>query len=275
MYNEAGDSGGGGFLKRCFNRFVPARAVAVLPVVLFLASGAAAQAPQDPASRTSNDDAARSDDTFNKDRILGVMPNYATVETPGSGLAPLTAKQKFQLFFKETTDPFTITSAAAGAALSQADNDAPKYGEGSGPYAQRFGAAFADITTQNFFSDAVLASAFHEDPRYFREGPEYGVWHRVGYALSRVWVSRTDSGQRTFNYAGMLGMSMGIALSNAYYPRSSVSGTEVATRFGTSMVAWSLGNLLPEFWPDIHQRFFHHKPPRRPAQPAVPGARPD
>ena len=188
-----------------------------------------------------------------------MIPNYLTVEDPHKKLPPLTVKEKFQLFAKGTFDPFTALSAAAGAALSQADNGDPKYGQGTGPYGERFGAAVADIATQNFFADAVMASALHEDPRYFRRGPEFGVWHRVGYALSRVVVTRTDAGNPTFNYAGILGMSMGIALSNAYYPDRSVNGSEVASRFGSSLVASSLGNLLPEFWPDVRQKFFHRQ----------------
>ena len=86
------------------------------------------------------------------DRIFGVIPNYLTVEDPQQKVVPLTVKQKFDLFAKETLDPFTFGSSAAGAALSQMDNDNPKYGHGAGPYAERFGAAVADVTTQNFFS---------------------------------------------------------------------------------------------------------------------------
>ena len=194
------------------------------------------------------------------DRILGVIPNYQTVSDPSQNVPALTVKQKFELAAKETVDPFTIASAAAGAALSQADNGDPKYGEGSGPYAQRFGAAVADITTQNFFAGAVMASLLHEDPRYFRKGPAFGFWNRIGYSISRVVITRTDAGRQSFNYSGMLGMSMGIALSNAYYPDRSVSGEEVATRFGTSLVAAALANVLPEFWPDIRQKLFHRKP---------------
>ena len=205
------------------------------------------------------------------DRILGVIPNYLTVENPQQHVAPLTVKQKFTLFAKETFDPYTAVASAAGAALSQNDNDDPKYGHGGGPYAERFGAAVADVTTQNFFSDAVLASLLHEDPRYFRRGPEFSVWYRVGYALSRVVATRTDSGKNRFNYSGMLGMSMGIALSNAYYPDASVSGNEVAYRFGTSLAASALGNLLPEFWPDIHEKFFHRKPRAPSLPPPAPG----
>lgn len=225
-----------------------------------------AQTPEQPSQVASTDASSPTaipsptDDPLNKDRILGVIPNYLTVEDPDKKVAPLTAKQKYLLFAKETFDPFTVASAAAGAALSQADNDNPKYGEGSGPYAQRFGAAVADITTQNFFQDAVFASLLHEDPRYFRRGPEFGVWYRLGYALSRVVVTRTDAGKNRFNYSGVLGMSLGIALSNAYYPDRSVNADEVGYRFGTSMVASALANLLPEFWPDIHQKLFHRKP---------------
>jgi hypothetical protein len=249
-----------------------ASAAAFFPFFLILAAGAAAQTPAPPALSGSSDTSASSDasastvapaptdDALNKDRILGVIPNYLTVEDPDKKVAPLTWKEKYWLFAKETFDPFTGLSAAAGAALSQVGNDNPKYGEGSGPYAQRFGAAVADITTQNFFQDAVLASWFHEDPRYFRKGPEFGIWYRVGYALSRIVVTRTDEGKDRFNFSGMLGMSMGIALSNAYYPDKSVSAGEVGYRFGTSAVASALANLLPEFWPDVHEKFFRRKP---------------
>ena len=101
-----------------------------------------------------------------------------------------------------------------------------------------------------------------------RRGPEFGVWYRLGYALSRVVVTRTDRGTGTFNYSGIIGMGLGIALSNAYYPDSSVSGGEVASRFGTSLAASALSNILPEFWPDIHQKFFQRKP--RPSNPPAP-----
>jgi hypothetical protein len=195
------------------------------------------------------------------DRIFGVIPNYQTVSNPQKSVSPLSVKQKFGLFAKETFDPFIVVSSAAGAALSQADNDHPQYGQGSGPYAERFGAAVADVTTQNFFSDAVLASLLHEDPRYFRKGKEYRFWPRLGYAVSRVVITRTDAGKRSFNYSGVFGMAMGIALSNAYYPARSVNGSVDVTRLGTSLVSAALSNILPEFWPDIREKFFRHKRP--------------
>jgi len=263
-------------LKLCPDHARRARAAAFLPFFLILASSAVAQNQAQLAPASSTDTSAStaapiavgaSASTDDKDRILGVIPNYLTVEDSTKRVAPLTVKEKFRLFAKETFDPFTGLSAAAGAALSQVDNQNPKYGEGAGPYGERFGAAVADITTQNFFQDAVFASLLHEDPRYFRRGPEFGVWYRVGYALSRVLVTRTDAGKDRFNFSGMFGMGAGIALSNAYYPDSSVSAGEVGYRFATSAVASALSNLLPEFWPDIHEKFFHHKSHNPPSTP--------
>ena len=172
-----------------------ANVAVLLTVSSFSVRLALAQAPlEQPASSQAAATQPESDEPSN-DRILGVIPNYLTVEDSARNVAPLTVKEKFRLFAKETIDPFTGLSAAAGAALSQVDNQNPKYGEGAGPYAERFGAAAADIATQNFFQDAVFASLLHEDPRYFRRGPEFGVWYRVGYALSRVVVTRTDAGK--------------------------------------------------------------------------------
>lgn len=202
---------------------------------------------------------APSQPEFNNERILGVMPNYQTVNDPNAPFKPLTPGEKFKLFVRETVDPFTFVGAAMGAAISQADNEMPKYGQGRGAYADRFGAAVADLATQSFFSAGVLATVLHEDPRYFRRGPEYNFLSRVGYSLSRIVITRKDSGGQTFNYAGILGMSMGIALSNAYYPTKSIGAPEFGSRITTSLMSSALGNLLPEFWPDIQHKFFHHR----------------
>ena len=251
-------------------------AAALLTVSLALAFGQGSSAdvpPGTPAPTPASGatSGSTSSPEPSDDRIFGVIPNYLTVENPQPNVPPLTVKQKFALFAKETFDPFTFAEVAAGAGVSQAHNGDPVYGRGGGAYADRFGAAFADVATQNFFSDALLASWFHEDPRYFRRGPEFSFWSRVGYAISRVVVTRTDSGKNRFNFSGILGMSMGIALSNAYYPDPSVNGPEVASRFGTSLAASSVGNLLPEFWPDIKEKLTRHKPhPSSPPR-ATPG----
>jgi hypothetical protein len=204
-----------------------------------------------PPTPTDADPAAS---PISNDRILRVIPNFQTVSDPTTPYVPLRMRDKWELFVKESADPFAFFSAAAGAGISQWHNDDPKYGVGFGPYMQRFGAAQADLTSQNFFQDAVLASLFREDPRYFRRGPGSTVIRRIVYAVSRAAITRRDSGKNAFNFSGIVGMEMGIALSNAYYPPKSVNGEEVAERTFTSFTASALGNLLPEFWPDVRAR---------------------
>jgi hypothetical protein len=201
---------------------------------------------------------------ISNDRILGVIPNFQTVSDPKTPYVPLRVRDKWWLFVKESVDPYSFATAAAGAALSQIDNDDPKYGPGGKSYLQRFGAAQADLTTQNFFSDAVLASLFHEDPRYFRKGPGNSVGKRIGYAMSRIVITRRDSGGNSFNFSGIMGMGMGIALSDAYYPRQSVGGGELESRLLTSLSSAALGNLLPEFWPDVREKLARFKRKPRP-----------
>jgi len=211
-----------------------------------------------PATRSAP---AEPVDAISSDRIMGVIPNFSTVSDPNQKTPPLTVHQKFQLFVKETVDPFTFVSAAMGAGMSQIGNDTPRYGVGMVPYSQRLGAAFTDMAAQNFFSDAVLASVLHEDPRYYRMGPSHSIARRVAYSLSRLVITRTDSGHQTFNFAGIGGMAMGIALSNAYYPGSSITSEVNEGRFLSSTTGCALGNLLPEFWPDVSQKLarWRHK----------------
>ena len=155
---------------------------AALPLLLH------GQAPPDVVS--APDEPALPASPLSNDRILGVIPNFQTVSDPDKPYAPLRVRDKWRLFVKESVDPFSFFSAAAGAGISQWHNDDPKYGDGFKPYIQRFGAAQADLTSQNFFQDAVLASWFHEDPRYFRMGPSRTVIHRIAYALSRAAIIR-------------------------------------------------------------------------------------
>lgn len=234
----------------------PVALTAALAAVLCLLTG--------PCAR------AQSSDGLNHDRILGIIPDYQTVNNPTPATPPLTPTQKWLFFRDESRDPFNILAAALGAGLSQADNQTPSYGEGGAAYAKRFGAALGDFTSQNLFSDALLACLLHQDPRYFRKGPRAHILARVAYSFSRIAVARQDSGRPAFNASGVFGMLLGIGASNLYYPPANRNGTVMATRVGTSLFGWAIGNIGAEFWPDIHRKFFangflRRKPPQPPA----------
>ena len=196
---------------------------------------------------------------FNQDRILGVMPDYQTVRDTTHRVAPLSVGQKWLLAAKETVDPCNIATAFLTAAESQAGNETPKYGEGWINYGRRVGAAQLDFATQNFFSAGVLASVLHQDPRYYRRGPQSKFVRRVFYSVSRLAIAHQDSGRLAFNASNFGGMALGIAASNLYYPAASRNGTVMVSRLWSSLLGGATGNLMSEFWPDIQQRFFHRK----------------
>jgi len=171
----------------------------------------------------------------------------------------MTAREKWHLGWKETIDPFNIATAAMTAAFSQRGNQTPKYGEGWPNYGRRFGAAIGDFGTQNLFSAGLFAVLLHQDPRYFRKGPSAGILPRILYSVTRVVICRNDSGHDTLNTSNFLGMGLGIAASNVYYPSASRTGTVMAGRVETSMLGGVTGSLMSEFWPDIQKKFFKKK----------------
>jgi len=182
-------------------------------------------------------------------------------DTPAPLSTPSVA-EKWDLFRTETVIPFTLGAAAFNAGLSQITRSAPLYGRHPWPsaYPKRFGASVGDIVSQNFFGDFLLASAFHEDTRYVRRGTSHGLWRRIGYAMSRSIITRTDSGEPTFNWANVLGAAMSASLSNAYYPPVSRTTRESATNWGTSVADSGLANLVPEFLPDVRRWMKKHLP---------------
>ncbi len=196
---------------------------------------------------------------LNEERILKVIPDYQTVEDTHRPIAPMTPKQKWNLAWKEVIDPFNNASAVLAAAMSQAGNETPRYGEGGAAYGKRVGAAIGDFGTQSFLSAGVFACLLHQDPRYFRKGPPSGVVPRALYSVSRIFVTRQDSGRAAFNASNILGMAGGIGVSNLYYPAGSRTGEVMLSRVGTSLTGDVMGNLMSEFWPDLQKKFLQKK----------------
>jgi hypothetical protein len=167
-------------------------------------------------------------------------------------------QEKWHFFVQETINPLTLGAGAFNASISQMTNTDPRYGVGGGAFAQRFGASTVDAATQNLFEDFVFASAFHEDTRYIRQGPDHRFWSRFGHAVASSVIAQKDAGGATFNWANVAGTAASAGLSNAYYPPVSRTSGAIALHFGYSFFGAGFGNLEPEFWPDVHQWLKHH-----------------
>jgi hypothetical protein len=179
-------------------------------------------------------------------RTLFLFPGVNTVKDPDAVVPPLTAKQKYEMFWERSFDRSLPLEAAFFAGISQAINYSPRYGQGWGAYADRFGSYSASIATTSFFADAFLPSLLHQDPRYFRKG-RGSFFSRLLNSFESEVLTRTDSGGTTFNTSGMLGFGMSTALSNAWAPRHSITFSDTMQRLAVKLVVSSALNLFREF----------------------------
>ena len=187
-------------------------------------------------------------------RVFGVLPNYRTANDTGV-YTPITVKQKFIIGAKDSFDYPLVLLAAAFAGLGQITNQNPSFGQGLAGFGRRWGTGYADQAIGNMMTESIFPSFLHEDPRYFRRGSG-SVGSRTWYALTRVFVTRTDSGGKRFNFSEVLGNATGVAISNSYYPDNRRVGPNVE-KLGTQIGTDAMSQVLKEFWPDIKRKWFH------------------
>ena len=170
---------------------------------------------------------------------------------------PMTTGRKFELFARNTVNPFQFVATAAWAGIAQALDRYPTWGQGGEGYAKRYGAEYASMATFNFFGTFVFPAVLKQDPRYFRKETG-GFGPRLGYALSRTAVTRTDKGGTAPNVSVWMGAMTAGALSNAWYPQSSQGVGLTFRNAGISLATAAGFNLAREFWPDVSRKLFHH-----------------
>jgi hypothetical protein len=181
-----------------------------------------------------------------------------TVHAPphnGKGLCRLGPSGKFRLFVSNNLEPVTFIAAGFNAGVAQAANDDPTFGQGMEGYGKRYGAALADTVSSDFFHTFLFPVIFKQDPRYYRR-LEGTTGQRLGHAISHVFVARSDSGRRMFNFSEWLGTIASTSLSNTYHPGNRRGVGPAAERIGISIGTDMGFDVLREFWPEV-VRVFH------------------
>jgi hypothetical protein len=229
-------------------------------------SNSGANSSQDKPTGPPSNPTGQQDD--NPKRILGFIPNFQTKNDDPGNQEPLTVKQKYILELHQTVDFSAHIGNLFQSALQQAFDAQPHYGQGWGPYAERFGAAEGDQATSAFFMFGFLPSILHDDPRYFRRA-RGSFWSRLTYSATRTVVTRKDSGESTFNIPVVAGFLFQQSISTIYYPPEDRSAGRVFENWGTSLAFNSGYNVLKEFYPDLLHLAFHrrhHADPSAPPQ---------
>ncbi len=165
----------------------------------------------------------------------------------------LSTVQKFQLFVDNSVSVHTIMASALGSAIGQADNSPTGFGQGWDAYGKRFGTSLARGASAEFFGTFVLASALHEDPRFFPE-VNPGFVHGVKYSVKRLFVARNDAGRDTVNISGLVGPLMAEGLANVYWPDRNRTAGDTLLRYGIGLATRAGGNMIREYWPVLHRK---------------------
>ncbi len=165
---------------------------------------------------------------------------------------PLTVKQKLWYGLDRGLGPAALLGAFATGGYQQYFNQNKGYGQGADGYFARVGARYAKTATKHMLGSFILASVFHQDPRYNRSNhPSKKV--RLGYALSRVVVTRGDNGRRQFNISGV-GGTMGAALiSKTWHRPPDDTFRRSFQRGGFTLGIEAARNIFREFWPEIRR----------------------
>ena len=190
-------------------------------------------------------------------RILGIIPNYRSVSADVE-LPPASTKEKFKLATQDSFDYSSFIFAGLLAGVGDAQRSYPEFGHGAAAYGRYYWHSFADQAVGNYFTEAIVPAVTREDPRYYTKF-HGNFLNRTGYAVSRLFITRTDSGGETFNFSEIVGNGAGAGVSDLYYPSRERTWTKTGQKWATQVGLDGFFNIFKEFWPDIDRGIFHQK----------------
>ena len=146
-----------------------------------------------------------------------------------------------------------VVLAALFGGEGQLTNGNRSFGQGAAGFGKYWAAAYGDFAIGDYMTEAVFPTLLHQDPRYFRRGTGSG-WSRLGYATKQIFWTHRDGGGTQFNYSEVIGNSVAVAISNAYYVDNR-NATDATAQLGLQIGVDMAANVLKEFWPDIERKF--------------------
>jgi hypothetical protein len=183
--------------------------------------------------------------------ITNFVPTFVPQSKEPLNKIPLTVGEKFGIFFKGS---FASVGPYANAAFSGIRGEAfDKDHDPNGDHGHYFADAgtraarsFAFGATSKFFEDFAYASIFRQDPRYHRSGKK-GAGGRIGYALSRVFITEGDKGGSQFNISFLGGGLTAAFISKSWEREERKTTGKVLSKWGNHVFISALSNVLREF----------------------------
>jgi hypothetical protein len=190
-------------------------------------------------------------------RILFIVPNFRAVSA-GTKSPKQSVKEKFKTAALDSFDYSSFVFAGIQAGISQATDAYPEFHQGLAGYGRYYWHTFADQAGENLWVEGILPSVLHQDSRYYTLG-HGGVVKRGIYAVTRIIITRTDSGGETINASEVFGAGAAAAISSAYYPLKYQNWTKIGQRWLTNVLLDGGTFGAKEFWPDVNRAIFHQR----------------
>lgn len=190
-------------------------------------------------------------------RILWIVPNFRSVSAD-TYLPPIGFKEKLWLATQESFDYSSVIYNGLIAGGAMASKSEPAFGQGASGYGNYFAHTYADGTIENYMVEAIVPTLTKQDPRYYTLG-HGGFFKRTGYAVSRLFVTKNDAGNWTFNVSEIVGAGAAAGISNTYYFDQTNVWVKTYQRWISQMIQDAASNIAKEFWPDINRAVFHSK----------------
>jgi hypothetical protein len=190
-------------------------------------------------------------------RILYVVPNFRAVSADQQ-LPPQTVKEKFKTAMLDNFDYSSFIFVAAQAGIAQATNSYPYFGQGARGYGRYYWHTLADSVNENTWVEFIVPSILHQDTRYYTLG-QGSLGTRLGYAVTRVFITRSDDGNKTINYSEIIGAGAFAGIANFYYPSPERTLVKTYQRWITNLAIDGGVFVFKEVWPDINNAVFHQK----------------
>ena len=148
-------------------------------------------------------------------------------------LPPQSVKEKFKTATLDSLDYSSFIFVGGQAGVAQANNSYPEFGQGAKGYGRYYWHTLADAINENYWVEFIVPSALHQDTRYYTLG-RGDFAKRLGYAFTRIVITRTDSGHETFNFSEILGAGAFSGVANLYYPSQERTLTKTYQRWITN-----------------------------------------
>ena len=197
------------------------------------------------------------DDGMQTKRILYIIPNFRAVSAD-QHLPPQTVNEKFKTAALDSVDYSSFIFVAIQSGVAQARNATPEFQDGAAAYGRYYWHTYADYVNENMWVEFILPAALHQDSRYYTLGGG-GFAKRFAYSVSRVAITRNDSGRSAFNASEILGAGAASGISSLYYPSRERTFSKTFDLWMTNLAIDGGSSLFKEFWPDINNKFFHQK----------------